>query len=145
MHLKKSDGLSTREAEKQVLGISHGEIGAIVLKRFSVPQDICEAVQFHDTADEQFPGQTDSHLPYITREAARIVGRFSLPEDIQPQELVEMLADTIREGNAIYRDHVREEIRSKGYEEIFPQVLDQASGLIERDLKQILPERNQLS
>jgi HD-like signal output (HDOD) protein len=143
--LKRTDGLSTREAEKQVLGISHGEIGAIVLKRFSVPVDICEAVQFHDTADEQFPGQPDSHLPYISREAARIVGRFSLPEDMQPNELVERLSDTIREGNSIYREHVKEEIRSKGYEEFFPQVLDQASRLIERDLKKILPQREQLS
>ena len=142
--LKKSDGLSTRQAEKHVLGISHGEIGAIVLKRFRVPRDICEAVQFHDTSDEHFPGQTDSHLPYITREAARIVGRFSLPEDMQPQELVERLSNTIRAGNAIYRQNVKEEIRSKGYRDIFPQALDQAARLVERDLKKILPERNQL-
>ncbi len=141
--LKKEQGGSTREAEKKILGISHGEIGAIVLKRFNVPEDICEAVEFHDTLDELFPGQTDSHLPYIAREAARIVGRFSLPEDMQPHELVERLSDTIREGNSIYREHVKEEIRLKGYEEIFPQALDQAARLIERDLKKILPERTQ--
>ncbi|MBW2410827.1 MAG: HDOD domain-containing protein [Deltaproteobacteria bacterium] len=141
--LKKADGLSTREAEKQVLGISHGEIGAIVLRRFNVPQVICEAVEFHDTSDELFPGQTDSHLPYIARQAARIVGRFSLPKDMQPHELVERLSHTIREGNHMYREHVREEIRSKGYKEIFPQALDQAARLIERDLKKILPERTQ--
>ena len=64
---------------------------------------------------------------------------------MQPQELVEKLSDTIREGNGIYREHVKAEIRSKGYEEFFPQVLDQASRLIERDLKKILPEREQLS
>ena len=141
--LKKSNGISTREAEKQVLGISHGEIGAIVLKRFSVPQDICDAVQFHDTANEQFAGERDSHLPYIAREAARIVAGFSLPEGMQPQELVEKLSDTIREGNGIYREYVKEEIRSKGYEEFFPQILDQAARLVERDLKKILPERVQ--
>ena len=141
--LKKANGLSTREAEKQVLGISHGEIGAIVLKRFNVPKVICEAVEFHDTSDELFPGQTDSHLPYIARQAARIVGRFSLPKDMQPHELVERLSHTIREGNNIYREHVKEEIRSKGYKEIFPQALDQAARLIERDLKKILPERTQ--
>ncbi len=141
--LKKTDGLSTREAEIQILGISHGEIGAIVLKRFNLPQDICDAVQFHDTSDEQFPGKTDSFLPYISREAARIVSRFSLPEDVQPNELVETLSNTIREGNVIYREQVKEEIRSKGYEEFFPQVLDQAAQLVERDLKEILPERTQ--
>ena len=71
--------------------------------------------------------------------------RFSLPENMQPHELVERLSHTIREGNDIYRGHVKEEIRSKGYEEIFPQVLDQAARLIDRDLKKILPERIQTS
>jgi HD-like signal output (HDOD) protein len=70
--LKKSQDISTREAEKQILGISHGEIGAIVLKRFSVPHDICDAVQFHDTRHAPYSGHTDSHLPYIAREATRI-------------------------------------------------------------------------
>jgi HD-like signal output (HDOD) protein len=142
IELKKTDGLSTRQAEKMVLGISHGEIGATVLKRFNVPLDICEAVQFHDTDDEPFPGRTEFHLPYITREAARIVGRFGLPEDLQPHKLVEMLSDTIREGNAVYRERLKDEIRSKGYEEFFPEALKQAARLIERDLKKFLPERN---
>jgi HD-like signal output (HDOD) protein len=141
--LKKSRGISTREAEKQVLGISHGEIGAIVLKRFSIPQNICEAVEFHDTLDPIFAGQTDSHLPYIAREATRIVGQFSLPKDTHPGQLIDALAATIEEGRANYRDDVREAIRSKGYEEIFPQLLDQAARLIVRDLKKVLPERNQ--
>lgn len=143
IELKKSHAMTTRAAEKQVLGISHGEIGAIVLKRFEVPQDICDAVQFHDTTEVPFPGQTDSDLPYIAREAARIVGQFSLPQDIHPRQLVTLLADTIKEANAGYRECVREAIRSKGYEQVFPQLLDQASQSIIRDLKQVLPGRNQ--
>ena len=142
IELKKSHTMTTREAEKQVLGISHGEIGAIVLKRFEVPPDICDAVQFHDTAEVPFPGQTESDLPYITREAARIVGRFSLPEDIHPRQLVTLLAETIKAANVVYRDCVREAILSKGYEQVFPQLLDQASQSVIRDLKQVLPERN---
>ena len=143
IELKKSRTITTREAEKQVLGISHGAIGAIVLKRFQVPQDICDAVQFHDTADVPFAGQTDSDLPYIAREATRIVGQFSLPLDIHPRQLVTLLSQTIKAGNASYRECVREAIRSKGYEQIFPQLLDQANQLIIRALKQVLPARNQ--
>jgi len=142
IELKKSQAITTREAEEKVLGLSHGKIGAIVLQRFKVPQDICDAVEFHDTADAPFPGQTDSDLPYIAREASRIVGQFSLPQDVHPRNLVSLLAETIKEGNASYRECVREAIRSKGYEQIFPQLLDQASQLIIRDLKQVLPERN---
>jgi HD-like signal output (HDOD) protein len=141
--LKKSQNISTREAEKQILGISHGEIGAIVLKRFSVPQDICDAVQFHDTSYASFSGQTDTHLPFIAREATRIVARFSLPEDIHPRQLITLLAETIEKGKNAYRQCVREAIRSKGYEEIFPELLVQAADLVTRHLKQVLPERNQ--
>jgi HD-like signal output (HDOD) protein len=141
--LKKSQDISTREAEKQILGISHGEIGAIVLKRFSVPHDICDAVQFHDTRHAPYSGHTDSHLPYIAREATRIVGRFSLPEDIHPRQLITLLSETIAKGKTTYRECVREAIRSKGYEEFFPDLLDQAADLVVRHLRQVLPERNQ--
>lgn len=37
--------------------------------------DICEAVKFHDTSDDLFPGQTDSHLPHIAWESANLVFR----------------------------------------------------------------------
>jgi len=141
--LKKTQELSTSEAEKKILGIRHGEIGALVLKRFNIPDDICEAVKFHDTSDDLFSRQTDSHLPYIAREAARIVGRFSLPEEIHPPELITRFAQTVEAGNKNYRKHVREAIRSKGYEEMFPELLKEAADLVFRDLKQVLPERNQ--
>ena len=87
--------------------------------------------------------RTDSHLPYIAREAARIVARFRLPEEIHPPELITRFAQTVENGNKNYRKHVREGIRSKGYEEIFPELLKEAADLVFRDLKQILPERKQ--
>ena len=100
-------------------------------------------MQFHETDHSPFCGETDSHLPYIAREATRIVGRFSLPEDIHPRQLITLLAETIKKGKASYRQCVREAIRSKGYEEIFPELLEQAADLVIRHLKQVLPERNQ--
>lgn len=140
---KKKHGCSTREAELNVLGISHGEIGALLLGRFRIPKDICDAVKFHDTSNEVFPGDIDSQLPYIAREASRIVGRFSLPEDIKPPELISLLQQTIASGKIMYRQQVREAIRSQGYVEIFPKLLAHAAQLVNQDLKQHLPERHQ--
>lgn len=140
--LKKGNGLSTHEAEIKILGISHGEIGALVLNRFNIPEDICAAIKFHDTSDEVFPGETDSHLPYIAREASRIVGRFSLPEDIKPPELITLLQETIATGKCKYRQHVREAMREKGYAEIFPELLVQAVQSVTEGLKQHLPVRD---
>jgi HD-like signal output (HDOD) protein len=140
--LKKGNGLSTHEAEVKILGISHGEIGALVLNRFNIPEDICEAIKFHDTSEEVFPVETDSRLPYIAREASRIVGGFSLPEDIEPPELITLLQGTIATGKSRYRQHVREAMRSKGYAEIFPDLLAQATQSITEGLKRHLPERH---
>ena len=140
--LKKSQGLSTRQAENRILGISHGEIGAIVLRRFSVPQDICDAVKFHDTSDPPVPESTDLQLPYIAREATRIVGRFTLPEELNPLQLATRLRGTIEEGKTNCHERVRRKIRSGGYQELFPELLNQAANLVIRDLKRYLPERN---
>jgi len=140
--LKKSKGLTTSEAEKKILGISHGEIGAIVLRRFDIPQDICDAVKFHDSSENPLPEATDSHLPYIARQAAAIVGKFALPEEKNPLKLARLFKATVEEGKSNYRARVRQKIRSKGYEEIFPDLLEQAASLVSRDLKQYLNERN---
>jgi len=133
----------TSEAEKEVLGISHGEIGAIVLKRFSVPQEICEAVKFHDTPNDALPDITDSQLAYISRAAGRIVGKFTLPAEKNPLELNSLLSETIAAGKSKQRQRVREEIRSRGYADIFPELLADAANLVSADLKQYLPERTE--
>jgi HD-like signal output (HDOD) protein len=140
--LKKSQRLSTREAEKKILGMSHGEIGAIVLSRFRIPKDICEAVKFHDTPDNPAFEPDDRLLPYIAREATRIVSGFQLPEDTNPLQLTALLGETIAEGKKNCREHVRREIRSRGYPQIFPELLTQAATLVARDLKYHLPERD---
>jgi hypothetical protein len=140
--LKTGNGLSTHDAELKILGISHGEIGALILKRFDIPKDICEAIKFHDTSDAVFPGEADSPLPYIAREASRIVAKFSLPEDINPPELISRLQETIATGKSMYRQHLREAMRTKGYAEIFPELLAQASRSVTQGLKQHLPVRN---
>ncbi len=45
------DTLSFEEAEFQVLGIGHPEVGALLLQHWNLPLDVVEAVQFHHAPD----------------------------------------------------------------------------------------------
>ena len=139
--LKKAKGLPSCEAEQRILGISHGEIGAIVLKRFNVPQDICDAVRFHDSLDTALPVKDNNYLQHIARQATRIVGRFSLPQEMEPMDLYHLFRAAIEEGKRNYREQVHSQIRLKGYSQIFPSLLAEAAELVTDDLKTHLRER----
>ena len=139
--LKKAEGLPSCEAEQQILGISHGEIGTIVLQRFNVPQDICDAVRYHDSLDTELPVKNNNYLQHIARQATRIVGHFSLPKEIAPMDLYHVLRATVEEGKKNYREQVQSQIRSKGYTQIFSSLLEQAADLVSDDLKAHLRER----
>ena len=139
--LKKSKGLPSCEAEKQILGISHGEIGAMVLQRFNVPLEICDAVRFHDSHDTAPPVNDSNYLQHIARQATRIVGHFALPQDMAPMDLYSMLRATIEEGKKNYRERVHSQIRVKGFSQIFPSLLEDAANRVDDDLKSHLRER----
>ena len=139
--LKKAQELPSCIAEKQILGLSHGEIGAIVLKRFKIPQDICDAVRFHDSRDTELPADNNNYLQHIARQATRIVGNFSLPKDMEPMDLYQMLRATVEEGKKNYREQVQSQLRSKGYSQIFLSLLEDAADLVSDDLRTHLRER----
>jgi HD-like signal output (HDOD) protein len=139
--LKKANGLPSCQAEQQILGMSHGQVGAIVLQRFKVPQDICDAVRFHDSRDTELPVQNNNYLLHIARQATRIVGHFSLPKDMEPMDLYHMLRVTVEEGKKNYREQIQSQLRSKGYSQIFLSLLEDAADLVSEDLKTHLRER----
>ncbi|MBW1739155.1 MAG: HDOD domain-containing protein [Deltaproteobacteria bacterium] len=133
--LKKSQHISTSEAEQRILGISHAEIGALVLEKFNIPQDICDAVRFHDEKDRIIPEESNFQLELIARKSASLVSRFALPEDMESSEIVDRLKGTIQKGRDMYREGMRDEMLSKGYKEVFTLLLEQASSLVYRGLK----------
>ncbi len=139
--LKKAEGLPSCKAERRILGISHGEIGAILLQRFNVPPEICDAVRFHDSLDTELP-LNNNHLQHIARQASTIIAQFSLPEEVAPMDLYHMLQAAVEVGKRNYREQVQDQIRSKGYDEIFPSLLEQSVKLIFNDLKAHLHERD---
>jgi HD-like signal output (HDOD) protein len=142
--LKKTEGLTSYEAENQVLGMRHGEIGAVLLERFNIPSDICEAVRFHDSpAGSDLPNPSDSDLPFIARQATRIVGCFSLPEGLEPEELTSRLSFAVENGKEGCREYLKAHLRAQGYAQIFPSLLEHASQRLHRDLRNHLRERTE--
>jgi putative nucleotidyltransferase with HDIG domain len=59
--LAASEKVSFDEAERQVLGIDHAELGALLLESWHLPGDIVQAVRFHHR-----PDAAPSHNPLIT-------------------------------------------------------------------------------
>lgn len=51
IELKASEGVAFQTAEQKVLGTDHAEIGAHILKRWSLPQEIVDAVRWHHDPD----------------------------------------------------------------------------------------------
>jgi len=51
----KNNPLSLYNLEREVLGIDHGEIGATLLRRWRLPDEICEAVKWHHLPDGAAP------------------------------------------------------------------------------------------
>jgi HD-like signal output (HDOD) protein len=139
--LKKSDGITSSKAEQRILGITHAEIGAMVLIRFTIPEDICEAVKFHDSKDKLDTGEPGYKLKAIARESTGIVGNFTLPEEFAPTEIPALLKETILEGKKRTHDIIRTQMRTEGYNELFPVLLKQTSKLVYSGLKKHLQER----
>ena len=123
------------------MGVNHAEIGAMVLERFDIPKDICEAVRFHDVESGEITKDSHWRLKSIAREATHIVDNFSLPEKMTPSEIPALLRGTISEGKMMYQVSVRAEMRSQGYDELFPTLLEEASSLVSKGLKEHLSER----
>jgi hypothetical protein len=141
--LKISGGLVSRVAELRILGVTHGEIGAFVLERFKIPKEICNAIRFHDVADRVVPEGSDFELEFVSRESSRLVAGFALPEKMNAQDIMDRLRGTVDEGRKRYRENMKEVLFSKGgYREAFETLIDEAAGLIRRDLKVFLKERN---
>lgn len=59
VQLAGGEGLSFEVAERQVLGIDHAEVGALLLEAWNVPRNIIDVVRWHHEPD-RFPGD-----PYV--------------------------------------------------------------------------------
>jgi HD-like signal output (HDOD) protein len=140
--LKLRNSISTREAELEVFGGTHSEIGAEVLERFNIPKDICDAVRYHDNPHRKIEDSDNYELEFIFRESTRIVATYKLPGEMNPMDLIGRLSDTIREASDAFREEKVSKIRSRGYSKIFTMLLNECAERVQADLGLILEARD---
>jgi len=74
MVLAVKEGLSFDQAEDQVLGINHAELGGLLLEKWGLPKEITDVVKYHLRPDE-YPGEnTVLDLVHIGNVLAKMIG-----------------------------------------------------------------------
>ena len=132
---KDREGGSSIEAEQQVLGLNHAEIGSLVLKKCHLPDDICDAVRFHERENVDIEDDEAFQLLLILRTASQVANSFTLPaEEISPQALPVHLQASIREGHLIHRELRRNLQKTHGFRSIVKESLKRGGALIEQEL-----------
>ncbi|MHC4872661.1 MAG: HDOD domain-containing protein [Planctomycetota bacterium] len=63
--LSSEEKLSFEEAEEEMLGFNHAEIGAMLLEKWNVPDDIVRAVRYHHTPDEIEGGDSITDIVHV--------------------------------------------------------------------------------
>ncbi len=140
--LKQSDGISTSEAESQILGITHAEIGAIALERFNIPKDICQAVRYHNQTDRIVPEGADFQFETIVREAARIVHHYLLPDEDELKEISKELAGTAKALRTEFQTEISLDLDSEDYNKVFSSALSRAGDMIMNQLNHSWQKRD---
>lgn len=66
LHLAESEGISFEVAERQVLGIDHAEVGAILLESWNLPDNVIDVVRWHHDPDQLDGDRLVVDLVHIT-------------------------------------------------------------------------------
>ncbi|MGD8366583.1 MAG: HDOD domain-containing protein [Desulfobacterales bacterium] len=136
--LKKTEALPTKEAERRVLGADHATLGSIILERFRLPSDICEAVRLHDA--DKLPSDS-SELAALLHSACRITGRFSLPGSEDAVGAAGLLGEAVENGRMLYLKKFGQGRSTPKYTTRLADFLTIAADLVEMDLKKFLDIR----
>jgi len=135
--LQKEKGITASAAERMVLGVSHADVSAFALKRFNIPQDICDAVRYHNLIERDIPQGGNFQLEIIARKSAMIVHQFSLPDEVQLKKLSGQLSKTVRDGQRIYQEMVAGGSRPEKDQGTYTTLAEQTSELLSERLKEI--------
>jgi len=130
--------ISISEAEREILGLSHAEIGALILKRFNLSQDICDAVKYHDLEDRIIPEGSNYQMELISREAVRIIERFDLPKRVESTKLTTLLDDTVLSSQETYRAYFKGRQKADDDQEVFEGIFEQISLLVSETIAAML-------
>jgi len=141
--LKRRERLSSNAAEKRILGLSHAEIGALVLKKCHLPRDIYNAVRFHEDETASITDDDEFQLLLIVRKASEVANRFALPDqEMTPQTLPEHLRESIEAGQALHQSLARNLRENQSYRQIIEQSVEKGGELIAEELGKLFPARH---
>lgn len=128
--LRNTEGISTSEAEQQVLGITHADIGGLVLERFNIPADICDAVRYHNRWDRLQTANSNFEIEAISRQAAQIVHQYILPDEDHLEKLKTKLQNTAAQARSSFQDELAAYMDTDNYHNKFLNIITQVSGLL---------------
>ena len=120
-----------------VLGVSHADVSAFALKRFNIPQDICDAVRYHNLIERDIPQGSNFQLEIIARKSAMIVHEFSLLDEVELKKLSGQLSKTVDDGKRIYREMVADGSNPEKDQETYKALAEQTSELLSERLKDV--------
>ncbi len=106
--------METAEAEVEILGFHHGELGGVVAQHWQLPERIVKAISYHHTPDQGHDVVCD--VVCLANVVAKRVGAGFVA---QPQELV-VPRDTLQ----------RLQLSLRGVEKICSRVEDRLEGVI---------------
>lgn len=141
--LKKQKYISASEAEKIVLGHTHAEIGAVVLEKFKIPADLCQAVRRHEDYGyiSSMEDAEDFEITLILQESVRIVDKTHLPGKIESGEIVDWFEALINEERTLIQEIKVAGIKERAYRQVFSEILERTGKFVENRLTDILRER----
>jgi putative nucleotidyltransferase with HDIG domain len=102
MQLAFEQGLPFEEAEVRVLGISHPEVGALLLESWNLPRNIVDAVRWHQQP-EDFEGETDRIIIDLVHaaDALSMMGGIGTGSDGLNYKVSKSVADRLGLNNKI--------------------------------------------
>jgi HD-like signal output (HDOD) protein len=141
--LKKKENLSTSDAEQQILGVTHAEIGAFALEQFNIPKDICNAVRYHNRKDRLVPSEPNFQIEAVSKTAATIVHRTLLPDEDQLHRIAAELTKTANVFREKFQHIFTPDMPPDEYQKTFLSVLEKAGGAIMDRLQEICQSDNE--
>jgi len=142
MELKTIQAAPITDAEKTILGGTHGEIGALVLERFNMPGKICKAVNLHDTKQLSVGPDPDNELVLITRAAGKLIHNFFLPAESALPDVKNCLKQTTESSKQVVREETGgKPIRLVEDKKAYVSLLKETAAVVYKDLKSALSEK----
>ena len=70
----------------------------MALENFNIPENLCQAVRYHDSHDRKLEDEDGFELELILRESVRIVDNLIFTESMKPDQIISQLHDRINDS-----------------------------------------------